>query len=104
MRSSPLYSLGAAMPHRSQSLHQLRNRNAESLGDNLDVPQGNVAPATLDAADVGPVQTALGGEGLLRKPLRLPQLSQMVAEAFCNVHVAAHEMSVAPCGQSVYGR
>lgn len=37
----------------------------EGVGDAQDVVQGEVALAALDLADEGPVQVALGGEGLL---------------------------------------
>jgi hypothetical protein len=62
------------MPHArpvsmpSHPLHEFADRDPQRLRDDLDVPQGDVPLAAFDSADVGAVQLALVGKGLLRKP------------------------------------
>src|SRR5262249_50429763 len=61
-------------------------RDAKSLGDDFDVPQGQVALPTLYTADVSPIQVALGSERFLGKAQSVSKLPHSLPELFKNVH------------------
>lgn len=65
----------SASPLPSQTSHQLPGIAVQALGDAHDVVQAEVALATLDLADVGPVQVAALGQ------LFLGQLQLFTAQA-----------------------
>ena len=72
-------NLGAA--HLSHPVRQFGNRDAERAGYRVDVAKGQVTLAPFDAADVGPVQSALVRERFLRKTESIPLLTQPVADS-----------------------
>ena len=51
--------------HRLSLLHQLLHTHPERPGEPVEDRDGRIAGASLDATDVGPVQTALEGQLLL---------------------------------------
>lgn len=81
----------------SQSGGQIGDRDAERLGDDLDVPKGQIAFATLNAADVRPVETAAVRERLLRDPEPGPKLAHAPAESGDYVGSVTHGFRIAGC-------
>lgn len=61
--------------------HELGHRDAQGLGELLDGFQGYIPFASLNAADVCPVQTGRVSQSLLGKALCCADFSQVVPEA-----------------------
>src|SRR5262249_47763768 len=78
----------------SPPVHELRYRDAQRLGDALDVAQGRVALATFDPADIRSVKTALSGKPLLREPLGPAKFSDTMTEAGQNIRFIRHRDKV----------
>ena len=67
----------ALLWHRSDLIKQLPSRHLQSLSDLVDNQHRRVADAPFDAADIGPMQSAVVGKTLLREGLVLPQFLQI---------------------------
>ena len=70
--------------------HQFRETDAESLRDEVDVPQSQVSLPSFDPTHVGPIQIAFGSERLLGQAFGPSQFSDPLPEAFKDVDCFAH--------------
>ena len=73
-----------------QTLHQLRERDSERLGDQVDVPECEVPLATLNPSHIRPIQTAFGGEAFLRETAILAECSHSLSESDQDVFSLRH--------------
>ena len=74
----------------SKTLHQLGQVHFEGLGNEVDVPQGQVSFPSFDPTHVGPIQTAFGSERFLGQTFGPSQFSDPLPEAFKDVDCFAH--------------
>src|SRR5436190_757215 len=65
---------------RLQPARQFRDRGAECLGDNVDVPQGDVTLPPFNPADVSAIEPGDRSERFLRQALCLTPLAHSNAE------------------------
>ena len=90
--------------------HELRERYAQGRRQLLDVQEGNVPLAPLDAADVRAVQAGQGGKLLLGDALPQAHLAEPDAEAFEDVRQGGSlfqlrkEKTLSPCSTAAYNR
>ncbi len=61
----------------------------ERAGDPNNIDQTHVSLSTLDSANICPVQVSPFGQGLLRKPQRMPPLPDGLAELNPRIRVHA---------------
>lgn len=67
--------------HPSEPLQKGRKRDIESFCQDFEVFEAHIPLATLNSADVGPIEAAAIGKSLLRQASSLPQLAHPCAEA-----------------------
>ena len=65
--------------------HQVRHRNIQGDGQPLDVQQRDIALATFDATDVGPMKAGQVSQPFLRYPLLSADFPESFPEA--DLHV-----------------
>lgn len=69
-------------------LQQLVSSDPQSLRQSFEDDDRRVAHATLDAADIGPVQLSLEGERLLRQAFLQPEPFHIEPNAASHVHAS----------------
>jgi hypothetical protein len=72
---------GSSNGHISQFCEEVAKRNSKSFRDYFDIAEGQVSPATLNAADVGAIQMAFVSKRLLRQSSGLPKGTESPAVA-----------------------
>lgn len=83
----------------SRLVEKDRGTNAKGIGDLLKHPDGRIAGAALDAADIGSIQAGLEAEFLLRPAAFAPDPFDVQSDLLAHVHGGKRPVS----GLSVYG-